>query len=88
MHIDEHTKKMQKIYCRTVLAEHGELTKDLYEKINAGDEVTMRKVYLEQQQRIRDRAAKIQNPADKELTLSQVESIQEVLDSLSDILNA
>lgn len=88
MHIDSHTKELQKSYCKTVLAEHGELTKELYDKINSGDEPTMRAVYTAQQQRIRDWAEKLENPRDKEITLTQVDSIQEVLDSLSKILSA
>jgi len=88
MHIDQYTKEIQKSYCKTVLAEHGQLTKELYDKINAGDEPTMRQVYIDQQQRIRERAEKIDNTTNKEITLSQVDSIQEVLDALRDILDA
>ena len=88
MHIDKHSKELQKAYCRTVLAEHGQLTKEQFDKINAGDEETMRRVYTDQQQRIRRQAEQIENPTDKKITLTQVESIQEVLDALPKILNA
>lgn len=87
MHIDQYTKVMQKSYCRTVLAERGELTQELADKINSGDETTMRAVYLDQQQRIRDFADHMKNMEDKAVTLSQVDSIQEVLDVLTEILN-
>lgn len=87
MHIDQHTKDLQKAYCRTLLAEHGQLTKELLDKINAGDEETMRRVYTEQQQRIRRQAETIENPTDKQITLTQVNSIQEVVDALPNILN-
>lgn len=88
MHIDRHTKELQKAYCKTLLAEHGLLTTKLFEKINSGDEETMRCVYIDQQERIRQQAGKIQNQADKEITLTQVDSIQEVLDALHEILNS
>jgi len=88
LHIDKHSKELQKAYCRTVLAEHGQLTKEQFDKINAGDEETMRRVYTDQQQRIRRQAEQIENPTDKKITLTQVESIQEVLDALPKILNA
>ena len=88
LHIDQHTKALQKSYCKTVLAEHGQLTKDLFDKINAGDEHAMRQVYTDQQERIRQQAERIADPTEKEITLSQVESIQEVLDALHEILNA
>jgi len=62
LHIDQHTKALQKSYCKTVLAEHGQLTKDLFDKINAGDEKAMRQVYTDQQQRIRQQAERISRP--------------------------
>lgn len=79
---------MQKAYCRTLLAEHGQLTKELSDKINAGDEETMRRVYSDQQQRIRQQSETIENPTDKQITLTQVDSIQEILNALPNILNA
>lgn len=88
MHIDQNTKYLQQAYCKTVLAEQGQLTKDLFDKINAGDEETMRRVYVAQQERIRLQAERITNATDKQITLTQIDSIQEVLDALSDILNA
>jgi uncharacterized protein (UPF0218 family) len=88
LHIDQHTKELQKAYCRTLLAEHGLLTKELFDKINAGDEQTMRRVYTDQQQRIRRQAESIENPTDKKITLTQIDSIQEVLNALPEILNA
>ena len=88
MHVDQHTKELQKSYCKTVLAGHGLLTKGLLDKINAGDEATMRRIYIDQQERIRQQAEKISNPTDKQVTLTQVDSIQEVLDALTRILNA
>lgn len=87
MHIDHRTKEIQKSYCKTVLAEHGQLTKELSDKIDSGDEEAMRCVYTEQQKRIRGQAEKIENSIDKKITLTQVDSIQEVLDALSEILN-
>ncbi len=88
MHIDQNTKYLQQAYCKTVLAEHGELTKELFDKINAGDEETMRRVYVSQQERIRLQAERITNATDKQITLTQVDSIQEVLNALSKILEA
>jgi len=88
LHIDRNTKYLQQAYCKTVLAEQGQLTKDLFDKINAGDEETMRRVYVAQQERIRLQAERITNATDKQITLTQIDSIQEVLDALSDILNA
>lgn len=88
MHIDQYTKELQKAYCRTVLAEHGQLTKELFDMINTGDEATMRRVYTDQQERIRQQAGTITNQIDKQITLTAVDSIQEVLDALNDILNA
>jgi hypothetical protein len=88
LHIDQNTKYLQQAYCKTVLAEQGQLTKDLFDKINAGDEETMRRVYVAQQERIRLQAERITNATDKQITLTQIDSIQEVLDALSDILNA
>jgi hypothetical protein len=88
MKIDENSKRIQKGYCQTVLAENGRLTKELNDKIEAGDINVMRQVYVDQQERIRQIAAKIDNPTDKEITLSRVNSIQEVLDNLTEILNA
>jgi hypothetical protein len=88
LHIDQHTKYLQQAYCRTVLAEQGQLTKELFDKINAGDEETMRRVYVAQQERIRQQADRIANPTDRQITLTQVGSIQEVLDALPKILNA
>lgn len=88
MHIDKHSKELQKAYCRTVLAEQGQLTKELFDKINSGDEEVMRRVYTEQQQRIRQQAKQIKNEIDRKITLTQVDSIQEVLDTLSEILSA
>lgn len=88
MHIDQYTKIVQKCYCRTVLAEHGTLTKELLNKINSGDEETMRAVYHAQQERIRQVAERMNSQEDKEVTLSQVDSIQEILDVLTEILNA
>lgn len=86
MHIDQNTKNIQKSYCLTVLAEHGGLTKELFRKINEGDEDAMREVYVCRQNKIREQAEKLTDPVEKELTLSQIDSIQEVLDSLSAIL--
>lgn len=88
MYVDKHTKELQKAYCKTVLAEHGQLTKELFDKINAGDEATMRRVYTDQQQRIRERAKTIEDPTNRQITLTQVDSIQEVLDALTTILSA
>ncbi|NBQ39809.1 MAG: hypothetical protein EBU34_08515 [Alphaproteobacteria bacterium] len=88
LHIDQHTKALQKSYCQTVLAERGQLRKDLFDKINAGDEKAMQQVYMDQQQRIRQQAELITDPIDKQITLTQVDSIQEVLNALPDILNA
>lgn len=88
MYVDQYTKELQKRYCITLLAEHGQLTKALFDKINAGDEATMRQIYTDQQKRIRDRAESITDPTDKRITLTQVESIQEVLDALPTILSA
>ncbi len=48
----------------------------------------MRCVYTDQQQRIRRQAETIKNPTDKQITLTQVDSIQEVLNALPKILNA
>lgn len=88
MHIDPHTKELQKAYCRTLLAEHGQLTKALFDKINAGDEAIMRRIYTDQQQRIRHQAETISDPTDKLITLTQVDSIQEILNALPSILGA
>ena len=88
LQIDQHTKALHKSYCKTVLAEHGQLTKDLFDKINAGDEETMRQVYTDQQERIRQQAELIADLTERQITLTQVNSIQEVLDVLPDILNA
>jgi vacuolar-type H+-ATPase subunit H len=88
MHIDKNTKDMQKGYCKTVLASQGKLTKDLFDKINNGDEAVIRQVFKDQQQRINNEASKISDLANKEVTLTQVDSIQEVLDCLTEILNA
>lgn len=81
-------ERVAKAYCRTLLAEHGQLTKALFDKINAGDEATMRRVYADQQERIRRIAETITDPTDKRITLTQVDSIQEVLDALPSILSA
>ena len=88
MHINQHTKELQKAYCKTLLAEHGQLTRELFDKINAGDEETMRRIYADQQQRIRLQAKNIVSDEDRRITLTQVESIQEVLDALPSILSA
>lgn len=88
LHVDQHTKELQKAYCKTVLAEHGQLTKALFDKINAGDEATVRRVYTDQQQRILRHAETITEPMDKQITLTQIDSIQEVLDALPSILSA
>ena len=85
--IDSYSKVIQKGYCQTVLAEHGRLTKELNDKIDSGDEATMRWVYGLQQERIRFEANKIVDQRNKEITLSRVDSIQEVLDVLNEILN-
>lgn len=88
MHIDSNTKYLQMGYCKAVLAEHGQLTKELFDKINAGDEQTMRSAYIGQQERIRQKATTIENSVNRQITLTQVESIQEVLDALPEILKA
>jgi len=88
LHINQHTKELQKAYCKTLLAEHGQLTRELFDKINAGDEETMRRIYADQQQRIRLQAKNIVSDEDRRITLTQVESIQEVLDALPSILSA
>jgi len=88
MHINEYTKEIQKQYCKTVLAEHGQLTREVVAKIDAGDEEAMRRVYIAQQQRIKDRADKIIDPEERRLTLSQIDSVQEVLDALREILDS
>jgi len=88
LHIDRYTKELIKSYCRTLLAEHGLLTEELFNKINSGDEETMRQVCISQQDRIRDQAQTISDPIIKEITLSQINSIQEVLDALPEILSA
>ena len=86
--INEYTKEIQKQYCKTVLAEQGQLTKDLVAKIDAGDEEVMRRVYIAQQQRIKYQANKIIDPEERQLTLSQIDSVQEVLDALREILDS
>lgn len=86
MIVNENTKIVQKIYCKTVLAEQGELTKELFDKIDDGDQEVMIKVYADQQDRIRNVANRIGNIEDQELILSQIDSIQEVLDNLEEIL--
>ncbi len=48
----------------------------------------MRRVYADQQERIRRIAETITDPTDKRITLTQVDSIQEVLDALPSILSA
>lgn len=88
LHIDQHTKELQKAYCRTLLTEHSQLTKELFDRINAGDEETMRCVYTDQQQKIRQQAETIENSIEKQITLTQADSIQEVLDALPNILNS
>lgn len=87
MHIDQYTKEQQKGYCRTVLATQGKLTKALFDKINAGDEATLLKIYEDQQDAIRKSAESIEDEEDRKVTLTQIDSIQEVLDCLNEILN-
>lgn len=88
MNIDKYTKESQKLYCKTVLAEHGQLTEEKFRKINAGDEEVMRGVYIAQQQRIKQRADQIKDLSEREIMLTQVGSLQEVLDALTQILKA
>jgi len=48
----------------------------------------MRRVYIAQQQRIKYQANKIIDPEERQLTLSQIDSVQEVLDALREILDS
>ena len=79
MYVDEHTKVLQKSYCKTVLAEHGQLTEELYGKINSENEATMRKVYMDQQNRIKECAEKIDNPTNKKITLHKLIAFKKYL---------
>jgi hypothetical protein len=88
MNIDSNTKDIQKNYCRTILASEGKLTKELFDKINSGDEAAIREVLKYQKQKIIDSANKITDEVNRDLTLTQADSIQEVLDCLDQILNA
>lgn len=88
MHVDRYTKELQKAYCKVLLAGQGKLTKEIYDRINAGDEETIRRVYIEQQHNIRRCAESIENATDRQICLTQIESIQEVLDALPSILAA
>lgn len=88
MDINQYTKESQKLYCKTVLAEHGQLTKEIFDKINAGDEGVMRRVYIAQQQRIQQIADQIEDLVEREIVLTQIDSIQEVLDVLPIILKS
>lgn len=88
MYVDTNTKEDIKRYCRTLLAGKGQLTQAIYEKIIAGDETTIRKILDDQKKEIINAANQISNQYDKDLTLTQADSVQEVLDQLSEILNA
>lgn len=79
---------MQKGYCKTVLASQGKLTKELFDKINNGDEPTMRRIFEEQKQIIIDSTQNITNKVGRSITLTQADSVQEVLDNLTEMLNA
>ncbi len=88
MDIDKNSLINIKGYCRTLLASDGKLTRELFDKINEGDEAIIKKVLADQKQKIIDSANQIENKENKNLTLTQADSVQEVLDAFPEILNA
>lgn len=88
MYIDNNSLNNIKGYCRTLLASEGKLTRELFDKINKGDDAVIREVLENQMKKIIDSADQIKNEENKKLTLTQTDSIQEVLDALPEILNA
>ncbi len=88
MHIDSNTKYLQKAYCRTLLASEGKLTRSLYDRIEGGDELTIRGILESHKLKIVEIARTIENSEDRIITLTQADSVQEVIDRLPQILNA
>jgi len=85
---DKTSKVVTKIYAKTLLLESGKLTKEIHEKIRNGDENTIRDVLTKQKEKLLDSAANEKNPEAKEWLESEAGSVQEVIDSLTDILSA
>lgn len=86
MLIDVRTKEQVKGYCRHSWAAQGKLTKEISDQICAEDEGTLRRILEDQKARIVAAAEEIEDNANKEVTLSQAGSVQEVIDNLEELL--
>lgn len=86
MHIDSRTKEEVKGYCRHSWAAQGKLTEKISDKIVAEDEATLRMILEDQKARIISAAKRIEDKRNKQVTLSQADSVQEVLGNLEELL--
>ncbi|MDP3517871.1 MAG: hypothetical protein Q8S94_11960 [Pseudohongiella sp.] len=86
MIINAQNKEQVKGYCRHSWAAQGKLTKEISDQICAEDDSTLRRILEDQKARIVQAAETIEDIADREITLSQAESIQEVIDNLEKLL--
>lgn len=88
MHVDSNMKYLQKAYCRTLLASEGKLTRTIYDLIEGGDEPTIRGILEGHKKKIVETANTIESLEDRAITLTQADSVQEVIDHLPQILSA
>jgi len=81
-------KHIVKGYSKTILSSRGQLTQPIKDKIDAGDEQTIKDVLNERKDELLDEASKETDPIKKQEINSQSDSVQEVIDNLSAVLRA
>lgn len=85
---DKGFKHIIKGYSKTILSGKGKLTQEIKDKIDAGDEEIIKSILLERKGEIIQEASQEEDLNKKQEINSQAESVQEVIDNLSEILNA
>lgn len=81
-------KHIVKGYSKTILSSRGTLTQSIKDRINAGDERTIREVLNERKAELVNEANEEVDPIKKQEINSQTDSVQEVIDNLNAVLNA
>jgi len=81
-------KYVIKGYSKTILSEKRKLTQEIKDKIDAGDKETIKGILEERKNEIIQEANQEKDSNKKQEINSQAESVQEVIDNLSEVLNA
>ncbi len=88
MHIDRTYKFIVISYARNLLSKSSPGALDQAELINAGDEALIRGSLEARRAELSEEAKNAASPTQRESLESQADSVQEVLDSLAELLNA